>query len=330
MVVGGPEMTPEGVSTLAQPPLFLVGCSRSGTTLLRLVLDSSPDIAIPYESHFIPPVWKKRARYETDAGLDLVALCQDVLTSRWFKGWQIPAKLVTEHLATLQAPTLTRALEAIFLTYAAYHGKVRWGDKTPGYVRHIPMLAEIFPEARFIHIIRDGRDVALSMMDAGARWGGPRTIPAIAAYWATRVREGRTGGRALAPMRYMEVHYESLVQEPELTLRGICAFADLHYEGEMLEFSDRAFHAIPSDRMSFHANLVKPITQGLRDWRSQMSPRQVALFEAVAGPDLEAMGYLRACRTRPLSVRIEAFGALKAGAVVRRSRRLFLHSRSKP
>lgn len=111
--------------------------------------------------------------------------------------------------------SLSDMLRAFYAAYAARHRKPRWGDKTPGYVLDMPLIAEILPEARFIHVIRDGRDVALSLLPL---WFGPSTLEEAARWWEERVRAGR---RDASSVQYIEVRYERLVLDTRTELRRI-------------------------------------------------------------------------------------------------------------
>src|SRR4051794_17280172 len=137
-----------GMSELA--PFFIVGVPRSGTTLLRQMLRGHPRLAVPPESHFVP------AALNAPSGAAALEL---ILRDEHFADWQVDAADVRRR-ATTSDMTPASVVRAAFETYAQAQGRPRWGDKTPAYVLHMPLLAEAFPGARFVHIIRDGRDVA--------------------------------------------------------------------------------------------------------------------------------------------------------------------------
>jgi hypothetical protein len=237
---------------------FVVGCSRSGTTLVRAMLDAHPLLAVPPESHFaIEP----RLRLRRD---------------RWFRLWGIDAPDV-------RGLDVADAVRAVFAAYAAAQGKPRYADKTPHYVSHLPLLAQRFPEARFVHVVRDGRDVALSLLEVP--WG-PDTIEGAALHWRRRVLEGRAA--ALPPDRYRELRYEALVADPERELRALAPWLDLDYDPAMLAYPERAL-VVPYPE--HHARLAAPPTAGLRDHRRDLSAEDRARFEAVAGDALRELGY---------------------------------------
>jgi hypothetical protein len=295
-------------------PLFVVGCGRSGTTILRLMLDAGPDIAIPGESHFIPKLWREHGGARWDRSPDPVGLARATVATPQFRRWEVPEGPIVAWAASHPEASFADVIEAVFVAYAAARGKSRWGDKTPQYVRTIDLLARLFPSSRFVHLIRDGRDVALSYLSF--EWG-PSSIWHAAQRWRTDVLAGRRSGSRLAGDRYLEVHYEALVDDPCTVLQRICSFADLRFDPAMLLHHVDAAERVQSrsDRLTQHAAATRPLTTGLRDWRRQMAARDVRAFEAVAGTALSASGYERRFPVVPASVRAEAWlrmGVLEA------------------
>ncbi|MGH8773887.1 MAG: sulfotransferase family protein [Jiangellaceae bacterium] len=287
------------------PFVFVVGCGRSGTTVLRTVLDSHPELAVSHEGGFVYPLSRRRARYERPGGFAVEAFATDLLAARAVR---TNLALTDEdvHAALDGEPVVDYpdAVRRIFAYYAARQGKERYGDKMPGYVQHLPALAELFPEARFVHIIRDGRDVALSSM---AIEGNTLDVLALAINWKLRVETGRTDGGALTPGRYHEVRYEALTGEPESQVRHLCAFLDLDFDPTMLEFSRRR-DGTPAKVLvnPRHARLAEPLSAGPRSWRTHMARPDLETFEAVAGALLSELGYDRAVPSPPLTARSKA------------------------
>lgn len=267
---------------------FLVGRSRSGTTLLRAILDSHPDLAIPPEAHFLVPMARTRHRYEHDAGFDVDKFCIDLARHESFSWWQIDSA----ELASAMTPpptSLPDALRRLYASYAARQSKSRYGDKTPDNAERLTLISGIFPEACFIHIVRDGRDVALSQIAHGFM---PR-LEHAAYFWDRTIRRAREASRSLGESRYREVRYEELVADPVATVSRLCDSLDLSFREEMLRYFERA-DEILYPKMRHDENVYRPPTMRLRDWRAQMAPGDVALFESIAGDSLEAAGYERA------------------------------------
>jgi hypothetical protein len=261
----------------ADAPVFVVGVPRSGTTLLRQMLRGSPTLAIPRESHFVPRALEAPT---PAAALDVV------LSSPHLATWEIDPEAVRRRAASAANPAAV--VRAAFETYADAKGKRRWGDKTPGYVAHIDLLARAFPDALFVHIVRDGREVADSLREQ--RWGPPNLL--IAAYaWRMWVRAGRDAGERLGPSRYHEIAYEDLAAAPAETLTRVCAFLgeDVVLD-EMFDYATRAAgeHAVLPH---LHRHIAKPPTPGLRDWRANCSPDEQLDIEAIMGPQLVRFGY---------------------------------------
>jgi hypothetical protein len=155
---------------------------------------------------------------------------------------------------------------------------------------HIPLLANLFPESTFVHVIRDGHDVALSLRDI-EEWG-PSRVPGTAKYWVEHVEAGRDAGAALGPSRYLEVRYETLIAEPERVLRSVCEFVDLPFDAGMLSYYERADDVMADIALPHHHESIrKPPTAGLRSWQTEMAAEDVVAFEAIAGPLLVRLGY---------------------------------------
>jgi hypothetical protein len=187
--------------------------------------------------------------------------------------------------------TTGEAIAAVFEVYAEHEGKPRWGDKTPLYMQHLPLLERLFPDALWVHLVRDGRDAALSFLElpegfSGKTWALPRTAAQFAARWRTEILAAQRLGAHVGG-RYLELRYEDLVTEPERELRRVCEHASLSWEPAMLEHAD-----VPEvSSMPEHRNIAQPPTPGLRDWRSQMSREDALAFEEVAGDVLRGAGY---------------------------------------
>jgi hypothetical protein len=199
------------------------------------------------------------------------------------------------------------------------------GDKTPSYVRSIPTLHALWPEARFVHLIRDGRDVYLSTINWDrafkitrrfAAWSqDPVTTAAF--WWEWNVRLGRESGGLLEQDLYYELRYEALIANPPEECAKLCKFLDVPYEDAMLHFHkgrERTEPGLDAKRA------WQPVTSGLRDWRSQMPAGDVERFEAAVGDLLDELGYARAVPRPPSE-------ALKHARKIRHSFRQVLRDR---
>ncbi len=270
---------------MTSSPIFIVGCPRSGTTLLRNLLRSHPQLTFPSESHFIPLFYRAYGHPRTER--DAVALAARILRLQWFRQWHV--RIEAGEFApdrTFQAVTCR-----LFEAWARKEGKHRWGDKTPHYVEEIPVLAELFPAGRIIHIIRDGRDVALSWLKAGFE---PRNVYTAAMLWQRYVSAGCRDGALLPPATYLEVRYEALVKQPDTTMRKVCAFVDESFTEAVLHPSPIRGILRPKiigGGVPEAASKLESIAPSAVDWTVEMPSADRLLFESIAGDLLEILGY---------------------------------------
>jgi hypothetical protein len=185
-----------------------------------------------------------------------------------------------------------QAVAAIYEAYADEAGKPRWGDKTPMYMRHLSLLERLFPDAQYVHLIRDGRDAALSFlqMPEGTftrTWAHPTTPAQFACLWRKEVSDARALGRRVGASRCREVRYEDLVADPEGAIRALCAFAGIPFEVTMLDYTG----TVDVSAKPHQQRLLAPITSGARSWRDDMSAEDIAGFDSVAGDLLRDLGY---------------------------------------
>lgn len=289
----------KGRTATPPPAPFVCGVTRSGTTLLRLMLDSHPDLAIPGETHWVPKLIKsfERSKQTADDAADLV-----IDHKRW-GDFHLDGEVVRNRIRELHPVTAADAIRAFYLIYAEREGKTRYGDKTPGYIQEMRRIQRVLPEARFVHIIRDGRDVSLSHLRMN--WG-PETYAQSAKLWRNRIRKARK----MAPSidHYTEVRFEDLVADTEGVLRRVCEFIELDFDPVMLTYHERAEgrlaekardlprrnrpDQLAATRLESH-RLAKepPRSDRVGMWRERMTPEEVAEYEAVAGDMLVELGY---------------------------------------
>jgi hypothetical protein len=286
------------------PYVFIVGCARSGTTLLQRIVNAHPHIAVVNETHWSARYFEKR-RGLTPEGFVTPELIPKLLE---FPRFLPKMKLGREELERLidsdEPISYPSFVSAIFDLYGQRKGKSLVGDKTPSYVLTLPTLHGLWPKAKFVHIIRDGRDVSLSAINWRKAYRLARRfstwtedpITTAAVWWERRVRLGREDGGSLAPKLYYEVRYEALVSVPEETCAALCDFLGLPYDDAMLKFHEGRENADPNLDAK---KAWRPITPALRDWRTQMPAEDLERFEAAAGNLLEELGYPRAVPDPP-------------------------------
>ena len=282
------------------PAPFIVGVARSGTTLLRLMLDAHSQLAIPPETHFVP----KLIRKAEDGELTRAEIAEFVTTHRRWPDFGLDPGDFTRRLESVDPRDGGEVARCLYRAYAEQQGKLRWGDKSPPYVKRMPRLASALPEARFIHVIRDGRDVALSLVDVS--WG-PDTVGEGAAKWAEEIRRARKHAGRIGEERYMEIRYEDLISDPERHLRDVCSFVDLEFEPAMLDYHRSAAERMAggeldlggkggtitaADRERQHALVsAPPSSERTRRWENEMSEADREAFDATAGKLWRKLGY---------------------------------------
>ena len=297
---------------------IVVGVGRSGTTLLRLMLDSHPELAMTHETGFIPlmhtlysPLHRgfySRLRTAVQGQGWAGSLREEFLSllasqPNW-ADFHIPRQQLGESLSQLEPFNVTEGLRIFFRLYAARFGKPRWGDKTPNYCLHLRTIEQILPETRFIHIIRDGRDAALSVR--GLHFAPGRDIETLASHWVRTINAARLQGRRCS--HYLEVRYEDLVLDTTKVLEKICAFAELNYDARMEQYYKSAplrISELEPTRDSRGNILVTretrqqtnrlttqpPQPERVARWKSDMTQAERATFKSIAGLLLEDLGY---------------------------------------
>lgn len=267
-------------------PFFIVGCPRSGTTLLRSLLRAHSRLCIPGETHFIPQFWL--AYGDPANGAEAARLAARILRLPRVASWE--TGLTPADFADVRS--YSALIDRLFGAVAAQEGKMRWGDKTPHYVRYIPQLAALFPGSRFIHVYRDGRDVALSWLKARIE---PGNLYKAASFWAGWVRQGRADGARQPLGSYLEVRYETLLASPETTLRRICEFLGEEFEPAVLApqwaQSLQVHQPLFGHREAGVISTTQIVPENHDKWRTAMTRKQRALFESAAGDLLAELGY---------------------------------------
>lgn len=314
MVTNRPLMTNRLVGLLGRfsrkerlvpvPMPIVVGAPRSGTTLLRFMLDSHPDLAIPPETGFLIV-----ADRFTKNGDELREEFFRIVTNfpKDAPGWddfEIPLKAFRREIKKIKPFTVADGYRAFFQLYAKRFNKPRWGDKTPTYCMHIETIGAVLPEAHFIHIIRDGRDVALSLREM---WFSPgQEMEDLAAHWCKLVSAGLDHGARCR--NYIRLRFEDLVRSPRETLETICRFIDLAYDDAMLNYYVRSPGRLREHKSRFRVDgsLIVTHEQRVRQqertmqppdsgrvfaWKRDMTAEERGRFESVAGDLLAELGY---------------------------------------
>jgi hypothetical protein len=268
-----------------------------------MMLDAHPEMAVPFETHFVPALIAA-----VDEGGGPEGALSVMTEHRRWGDFGLDRDALLDRLRSHEDLSAGDAVRSFFVLYAETQGKPRWGDKTPEYVEYMRPIARAVGEARFVHVIRDGRDVALSRI----RWRQERSgrtppVRRMARRWREAITVAREQARRVD--HYLEVRYEDLVAEPEATLRRICDFAELDYDPAMLAYHEHASERMSeidrtlpgtddrveldaSQRLAKHEMATKPPERDrIFAWRRDMSAEDRAEFEAVAGRLLDDLGY---------------------------------------
>lgn len=284
-------------------PIFVVGAPRSGTTLLQRMLRSHPRISSPTgESHFFIPLLRDKIQYGDLSRIENIRVLLEQMHERWaefldtdFHGVRFEVDSMANAIHARGAKRLSEVLDALFRINAEGEGKARWLDKTPYYIHHIPTLLATYPDAQFVHIIRDGRDTALSMLERAADIR-VFNIAAGAKLWKHYVEAGRSAGKQLAPHQYLELRYEDMLADPVGIVQRLCEFLGEEYSDKIIDF----------EKSTDPKTKTPLLKQGLQEsnrekWRASMTPRQIRTFESIVGDTLLDCGYELAYRRHALN-----------------------------
>jgi hypothetical protein len=276
-------------------PVFVVGMNGSGTTMLLDCLDNHPELyGFRRETKVIPYFIQSAGKYgDLSRDENFRRLWDDFRSITFFKyvnnGRNVP---LPDNWR--DAPrSVSGVIDGTLTYFAKKENKTRWCEKTPMHAQHICLLADAFPDAKFIHIIRDGRSCAASFH---RRWG---FTPELTVYrWKHIVRDAQRQGSTL-PDRYFELRYEDLTNDPECWLKKVCSFLQVPYDASVITLSRVRKHSGSSDAV---------ITKREEYWRTYFTIEQQDEFDRVAGKLLNGLGYSTKnpfCDEDPASWRIK-------------------------
>lgn len=275
-------------------PLFIVGANRSGTTLLRLILNAHSEVAIPDEINYFFS-FRGGAGYSRWWAPDLTRrefedFVEDFLAANRDVTPELdPTALRSDILDG--PPDLRRPYQLLLERWAQYHGKSKWGEKTPGNLFSAHIILSMFPDARFVHLVRDPRAVVHSMQRVSFF---PTDVVLNALNLRKALEEGqRHLERSVPAAQRIRVRYEDLVHEPERTVRRICDFSGLAFEAPMLNFHENAArYMTPAASHSFNSTATRPISKSRTDaWTAHLTADEISLIELLNQRSMARFGY---------------------------------------
>ncbi len=279
-------------------PLFILGNPRSGTSLLRSLLNAHPNICIPPECGFLlwlHPNWKD-VNWNADTKQAFAAA---VYASRKFETWEIEQAVLVKALNNRAVGSFAEAASCVYRTYAASRGRAGgiWGDKNNYYIGHVAHLKGIFPSARFVHMVRDVRDVACSYRELGLKTINSIYQPRLESNCAAIAKDWRSNNESaqhnLSGTDHIRIRYEDLVSRTESTINGI--FTLLGIDRLIGTTSDlhMAYLDEPVEFLQWKAKLNGPVDVGsVGRFKQDLPPEEIQVIEDIAGSLLTEFGYL--------------------------------------
>jgi LPS sulfotransferase NodH len=277
------------MSGTSDRPIIIVGCARSGTTLLQAMVHSHPRLAMPPENRFVMPVYRDRIEFgDLRRPENRNAVAKFITRKRTkFGDLGVSAADVRRRVHEVP-PTIGSMVGAVLELYAERFDKQRWGDKRPNYIQDLDVVLELFPDAQIVHMIRDGRDCVASLKRMPWWTFG---YPASVYKWADAIDTGLRAREELRPDQYHEVRYEDLVADPRTHLKALCDFLDEEFNEAMLEHHRESEKKVPEYK-DWHEKVHEPVTQSaVQRWQSDLDDQEIRLFERVAARQLEGVGY---------------------------------------
>ena len=266
---------------------LILGPQRSGTSLTARILNQHPRIAVPPESLFFKTMLPLRSYYgDLSLTRNLHRLIDDVLRMPKVLQWS-PTPTRVQVLKHLAEPTLGGVFTALMDAWTEAQRKPRWGEKSPHHAMFWSDIRRALPGISVLLVVRDGRDVALSLR--AARFG-PKSVARAAHRWVRWMEAIELVKKDLPAHRVHVMRYEDLISDAESTLREVCRFLDEDFHRDLLLFHESRITY--SSYSVEHANLQRPLIQENRGkWRFKMQPRELAVYQEIAGQMLERWDY---------------------------------------
>lgn len=278
----------------SRPFFFAIGAPRSGNTLLRAMLSSHPRVCIPPESYFLATATKVFRSLPRKSWNDVVdRVLYSFECPQFVETWRIDLDRVRRRAWDLAGEHRT-CRDVLLALYAEYAESVKpgadvWGDKTPQNTLNLPWIHMVWPDAKFIWLLRDGRDAVASYVNSGLTRLG---LDNACALWrrSNRAASGFCGDIGGAQCQVLR--YEALVSEPRGCMERMSSFLGVEFSAAMLDFSGGAGSLGDVPQFAHHANVMKDLTaDSVGKWRRTLSPGDQRRVQELLKPDLQEFGY---------------------------------------
>ncbi len=255
-----------------EKPIFIVGVPRSGTTLLRMMLNAHSKIAIAPETHFFRLFWANRYKYgDLSNKNNFKKLWNELVECKYFKDLKLKdVQKIYKRLLDGER-SYKSIFERLLKEYAKQNNKPRWGEKTPAHLLYLEIILSFFPSAKVIHIIRDPRDVALSFKKVP--WG-TNDVFSVARIWNKYMSIADN-----FKDKILEIRYEDLIANPESILRNVCDFIEERFEKQMLNFHSYSKKYMVQNE-PWKEGVLKPLTiSNIGKYKKELSKWEIEQIE---------------------------------------------------
>lgn len=290
-----------------KPPLFIIGNPRSGTTLLRLMLNNHKEIVVPPECGFAVWFMNEFSDWGKVRGTEywIGEFIKVLSSARKIETWGLDYEMLKKHLVEKAPQTYAEAVSCVYMYHGLCNSDImpsRWGDKNNYYMDHLQEINMLYPHCKVLHIVRDGRDVACSYRkvnksDIKSKYAPqlPVGIREIAVEWSNNIRKVLSASEDMDDNRFYEISYENLVTQPQNTLREICQFIEEDYDDNMMSYyhRNRVDEQEPLEFLQWKGKtLDPPVNDRVGVYRRELTVDEIALYNEIAGPCLQRYNYL--------------------------------------
>lgn len=287
-------------------PIFIIGSPRSGTSLLRLILTNHSKLIIPPECGFnlwLHNMYGQWTEHDSQSDESRMKYLASLQACKKFDTWALESNRINQTIISNLPTNYAQLSACVYMAYAEKIGKSpsTWGDKNNYYISHIPELATLYPTAKFLHIVRDGRDIACSYREVTKQASQspyspnlPTEIEAIASQWASNVNQAANALDSLPPAQRKTIRYEDLVRDPVPVITGICNWLGLVFEARMLEFHEENKKAglEPSQTLDWKKRTLEPISDHtVGRYLHQLTSNELSTFQNYAREALTRFSY---------------------------------------